>query len=122
MKTLLVLLALYSPTAKHYHFSGLYIMGNNERSCGAADRMMKEHWHVVIDDKYDDNAQAWVNRVKWQVKSEAGNEYVLEYKADTEAFMSMSMEVSPSIAYVTLSGINKARKPCHDTVALVIEQ
>ncbi len=76
--------------------------------------MLNEDWSVRI---YEDHAL--VNHVRWAITARADKEFLLEHKADPNAYMSMTMEVSPSLAFVTLQGINEARKFCRDTVVLV---
>ncbi len=113
MIKLLLTLALFNPPPAHYHFHGWKIESPAWSSCGAAKRLLHERWHVVID---GENTK--VNRVKWKIKACTDAECVLEHHAEPDAYMDMTMLITPPFAYVRLTGITEARKPCHDEVLL----
>jgi len=91
------------------YFRPVHMVSTDEKSCGAADRFLRERVVVTL------GKDTWVHNVKWQRERED----TLTYRADPDAFMTMSLEYSDTDAYLTIEGIDAARKPCRDTVYLV---
>lgn len=80
-------------------------------TCGAAKRFMKERVVLVLEDD-----KVRTGSIVWESEHKSNGYYLATYKADPEAYMSMSIMFDGFDAYMTIQGIDAKRKPCRDTV------
>jgi hypothetical protein len=115
MKVLAIIFIFFilaGSASRNYTFKGTEIWDADDPSCGAAERLQRETWNIVLGES------AWVNKVKWEVYRDQPEHIVLTHRSTIDSLMFMFINIYPDSATVTLQGITDKRVACQDTVSL----
>lgn len=106
LETVFSLLALFKP---------VHVMDTPEKTCGAADRLMKETVKVVVSDP----SRIVVNKMEWEwVGTDEDGDLVAKYQVRPDQYMSMTLVFNTGGAYLSIEGIDVKREPCRDMIYL----
>lgn len=111
LETVFTLLAIFKP---------VHVMDTPEKTCGAADRLMKEKVKLETSPR-----ELRINRMPWELLDWDANaedwdtaNWVAVYRVRPDQYMSMRLEFNEREAWLTLEGIDAKREPCRDMIYL----
>ena len=120
MKTLLFIAAALSSSISRYDLHGerADALDNEMPSCGASERLIKDHYAVVIDWT---KRTATVNRTPWALAF-SDDAIILTHEASPDAHTKLAMYIEPHDDHVSgrlvLTGFTEHRDACADRITL----
>lgn len=105
LETVFTLLAVFKP---------VHIMQTPEKTCGAADRFLKENVRLDVSPR-----RVKVDNMEWDfMGQDEDGDWVARYQVREDQYMSMELTFNTGGAYLSIQGIDKNREPCRDMVYL----
>lgn len=105
LETAFTLLAVFKP---------VHVMDTPERTCGAADRLMKEKVTLNVDTR-----RVVVNGMEWDFTGQdEDGDHVARYQVRPDQYMSMELVFNTGGAYLSIQGIDAKRRECRDMIYL----
>jgi hypothetical protein len=114
VKALAIIVAFaHGSEVERHVLTPVELVHTGARSCGGAGaRLMHETLRLTLKED-----RVWVDNVEWTPYPSADG-MLLAYQVEPDAFMSMSLLVEGDDAWLTMRGIDAARRPCKDRVRL----